>query len=139
MELATVGGDHRQDFGVAVDPFGRERLGGQCAAAVWRLEQPHGLQRQRQLVKVLNQPLYASVDQILGRALGRVRSVDQSGDVFQQPTVAGSLKGGTHRINGPFHLGDSVQEIQKHVLLACDDHIGPFAAIGESPKKSHGS
>ena len=100
-----------------------------------RLEQPHGVQRQRQLVEVLNQPLHAGVDQVLGRAIGRVGPVDQSGDVFQQPALAGPLKGRAHRIAGPLHLDNSVQEFQEHVLLARDDHIGAFAAVGRKPEE----
>jgi len=79
---------------------------------------------------------------MLGRAVGRVGTIDEPRDVFEHAALADSLEGFAHRIAGSLHLDDSLQEFKEHVFLARHDHIGAFAAIGrkseELPRLVHG-
>ena len=105
-------------------------------AAVRGLEQAEGVERQRQLIEVLDEALDASVDQVAGPAV--VAGVDQAGDILQRPGVACPREGGTHGLARALEFKDADQQLEEDELLAGDDDVGATAAVGAEAEEVPG-
>ena len=78
----------------------------------------------RQLVEIAHQPLYARVDQLLGRATRPGAGIHQPGDVLQQPGVAQPLERRPRRLAAAALDQQSLEQAEQHELLAGDGQVG---------------